>query len=84
MPRDVKMRWNLMFTMLEFAITYCKLLDLLSSERGNRLREFELKEDEWKLAMQLLDCLKICMRPTVTSPYLIFPQIFQDATLFFS
>jgi hypothetical protein len=72
MLRDVKMRWNLTFAMLEFAVTYHKLLDLLSSEGGNRLREFELKEDEWKLAVQLHDCLKVCMCPIVT-PLSDFP-----------
>jgi hypothetical protein len=59
MLRDVKTRWNSTFVMLDFAIMYRKALDLLSGERGNGLREFELKEDEWKMVVQLCDVLKV-------------------------
>jgi hypothetical protein len=59
MPRDVKTRWNSTFTMLDFAVRYRRLIDLLTGERGNSLRSFELKEEEWGIATQLRDVLKV-------------------------
>jgi hypothetical protein len=73
MLRDVKTRWNSTFSMLDFAMLYRKPLDLLSGERGNELRQFELKEEEWRLVAQLRDALKVCMRHTVTSLLSDFP-----------
>jgi hypothetical protein len=60
MPRDVKTRWNSTYTMLDFALSYRKPLDLMSGDRGNGLREFELKEEEWKIVPELCDVLKVC------------------------
>jgi hypothetical protein len=74
MPRDVKTRWNSTFAMLDFAMLYRKPLDLLSGERGNELRQFELKEEEWRLVAQLRDALKVCMR-RVTSTLSDFPTV---------
>jgi hypothetical protein len=59
MLRDVKTCWNSTFTMLDFAVAYRKVLDLLSGDRANGLRELELKEDEWRIVMQLHDVLKV-------------------------
>ena len=59
MPCNVRTRWNSTFAMLEFAVCYRKLLDLLSGERENGLRDFEMSEAEWKLASQLRDVLKV-------------------------
>jgi hypothetical protein len=59
MPRDIKTRWNSTFTMLDFAVAYRKALDLLSGDRANGLRELELKEDEWRIVVQLRDVLKV-------------------------
>jgi hypothetical protein len=83
MPRDMKMRWNSTFVMLDFAVVYRKPLDALSGERNNELREYKLKEEDWKIAVQLHNVLKVSV--TVTSvTYWIFPQVFQDAMSFFS
>jgi hypothetical protein len=49
-----------MFTMLDFVLRYRKALELMSGERGNGLREYELKEEEWKIIAQLCDVLKAC------------------------
>jgi hypothetical protein len=67
MPRDVRTRWNSTYAMLEFAVRYRKPLDLLSGERENGLRDFEMSEAEWKLAGQLRDVLKVWSCAVVTS-----------------
>ena len=60
MPRDVSTRWNSMFDMLNFAIDYRKAIDAISGDRDMELRQFELAESEWKIAIQLRDVLKVC------------------------
>ncbi len=59
MPRDVSTRWNSTYDMLCFAIEYRKAIENLTSERKNDLRQFELTEDEWAIAEQLSDMLKV-------------------------
>jgi len=59
MPRDVRTQWNLTFLMLDFAVRHRKPLDLLSAQRGNNLRKLELSQEEWKIAGQLRDVLKV-------------------------
>jgi hypothetical protein len=66
MPRDVKTRWNSTFSMLDFAVEYRKPLDMLSGQRGNGLREFELTQEEWEIAEQLRDVLKVGVRYLLT------------------
>jgi hypothetical protein len=63
MPRT---RWNSTFLMLDFALRYRKPLDLLSGERDNGLRDFELKEVEWKIVKQLRDVLKVTVVDLLT------------------
>jgi hypothetical protein len=48
-----------MFVMLDCALRYRKALDALSGKRSNKLRDFELKEEEWRLIQQLRDVLKV-------------------------
>jgi hypothetical protein len=62
MPRDVRTRWNSTFVMLAFAVEYRKPLDALSGDRDNGLRQFELKEEEWRIVAQLRDVLKVSAR----------------------
>jgi hypothetical protein len=59
MPRDVSTRWNSTFDMLNFAIEYRKAIDAISGDRDMELRQFELSESEWKIAIQLRDVLKV-------------------------
>jgi hypothetical protein len=87
MPRDVRTRWNSTYLMLDFAVRHGEVLDRLSGARENNLRELELSEREWRLAVQLRDVLKVSVtkaakaRLTLTR---LDPQIFRDATDFFS
>jgi len=60
MPRDVSTRWNSSFDMLRFAIEYRKAIDTITAERGMKLRNYELGAEEWKVAEQLCDVLKVC------------------------
>jgi hypothetical protein len=60
MPRDVSTRWNSTFDMLDFAIEYQRAIDAISGDRDMKLRKFEMGKDEWELAIQLQNVLRVC------------------------
>ena len=61
MPRDVSTRWNSTFDMVQFAVAYREPLNDLTGCRAMKLREYELTEDEWKIAEQLSDVLGVAL-----------------------
>ena len=60
MPLDVATQWNLMFDLLEYALSHKKELDTVTQQRDLGLRSFELGDHEWELIEQLHDVLKVC------------------------
>ena len=60
MPRDVSTRWNSTFDMLKFAIEYCLAIDTITAERSMNLCDYELGKEEWKVAEELCEVLKVC------------------------
>lgn len=58
-PRDVKTRWNSSFDMLNVAIDYREALDALCATREHGLRAYELTSEEWAIATELRDVLKV-------------------------
>ncbi len=58
-PRDVATRWNATYNMLKYCIEHRAPIDKLTGERENDLRSCEMNEDEWKIATQLRDVLKV-------------------------
>jgi hypothetical protein len=59
MPRDVATRWNSTYDMLEFAIEYREALESITGNQRMKLRQYELTEEDWKIATQLRDVLKV-------------------------
>jgi hypothetical protein len=65
MPRDVTMRWNSTYDMLKFALEYRKAIDVLTADRLNGLRMYELNDTEWIIAQQLCDILAVSHSVTI-------------------
>jgi hypothetical protein len=59
MPRDVRTRWNSTFDMLDFAVEHHTAIDTITADRDMKLRQYELSEDDWNMARQLRDVLKV-------------------------
>jgi hypothetical protein len=59
MPRDIKTRWNSTFDMLDFAVEHIAAIDIITADRDMKLRQYELSEDDWDMARQLRDVLKV-------------------------
>ena len=62
MPCNISTRWNSTFNMLDFTVKHIALIDAITSDREMKLRQYELSEDEWDVARQLWDVLKVCIQ----------------------
>ena len=60
MPRDVSTRWNSTYDMLNFTLEYRVPIDEITSNRDLNLRKYELQDEEWVVAQNLRDTLKVC------------------------
>lgn len=63
MPRDVTTRWNSTYDMLEFAVEYREALDAITGDKEMKLRKYEMDNEEWEIARQLRDVLKVSISP---------------------
>ena len=45
--------------MLDFAIKHIAAINAITSDRDMELRQYKLSEDEWDVACQLQDVLKV-------------------------
>jgi hypothetical protein len=59
MPRDVSTRWNSTYNMLDFALDHKAALNVMTCDAVNKLRAFELSEEEWGYAHELREVLKV-------------------------
>jgi hypothetical protein len=59
MPRDVTTRWNSTYDMLKFASAYREPINKITGDRSMKLRQYEIKDEEWTIVEQLRDCLKV-------------------------
>ncbi|KAF8256556.1 hypothetical protein EI94DRAFT_1447676, partial [Lactarius quietus] len=59
MPRDVAMRWNSTYNMLEFSLRYCEALDAITSDKDMKLHKYKMDRDKWEIAHQLCEVLKV-------------------------
>jgi len=63
MPRDVSTRWNSTFDMLDFAVEFREALDTTTGDKEMKLRKYEMDDEEWEIAHQLRDVLKVSISP---------------------
>lgn len=59
MLRDVATQWNSIFAVLVFALEYREAVDKFTADKGNKMREYELTEEEWSLVGELSKVLKV-------------------------
>ena len=59
MPCDVSTRWNPTYDMLEFAVEYQEAIDSITGNQRMKLKQYELSEEDWEIAMKLRDVLKV-------------------------
>lgn len=59
MPWDVVTRWNSMFDMLVFALEYRTAVDDIAGNKTANLQQYELTDEEWQIAEQLHNTLKV-------------------------
>jgi len=59
MPHDVRTRWNSTFNMLSFALRYHAAIDDIAGNKTAGLCQYELSNEEWKIASQLSNVLKV-------------------------
>jgi len=45
--------------MLSVALKYRKPIDIITADKGLKLRKFELDDDEWKVIDDLVDVLEV-------------------------
>ena len=60
MPCDVSTRWNSTFDMLNFTLDYRVPIDEIISNHDLNLRKYKLQDEEWVVAKNLCDTLKVC------------------------
>ena len=48
--------------MLDFAVKHITPINAITSDHEMKLRQYELSEDEWDVACQLQDVLKVCIQ----------------------
>src|SRR5216684_2102222 len=70
--RDVTTWWNLTYDMLNMNIEYRPGVDKMTEAHENELHMYELGEEEWIIAKQLCDILKVSSLYHVMSHPLIF------------
>jgi len=84
MPRNDTTCWNSTYDMLKFAIEYCEALESITGNQKMKLRQYKLTEEDWQIATQPCDILKVRYYALLCNYLLSLPrQIFKDATLFF-
>lgn len=69
-PRDVQTRWNSTFLLLLFVLKYREAIERFTGDKENKVRQFELDEEEWVLVAELCKVLKVRTPATKLNRYL--------------
>ena len=67
MPRDVAMRWNSTYDMLQFTVKYQIAINSITADKTLKLRKYELDNDNWRIMNNLVSILEVC----VTTKYIL-------------
>ena len=59
MPRDMTIQWNLTYNMLVVGNEYSEAIDVITGDRNMNLRKFKMSKEEWTVAEQLQEVLKV-------------------------
>ena len=68
-PRDVVTRWNSTYDMLKFVLRYRAVIDKITTDKGLKLRRYELNNDNWAIIKDLVSILKVCLPRSVYIHY---------------
>ena len=55
--------------MLEFSLQHRAALDAMTSHKEMKLRKYEMDEDEWEIARQLCEVLKVSSSLMICLPF---------------
>ena len=59
LPQDVRTQWNSTFDMLDGALKARVVVDKMTGDKAHGLRAYELSDEEWEIARQLREVLKV-------------------------
>jgi len=58
-PRDVVTRWNSTYDMMKFVLAYREAIDMITADKGLKLRRYELDNDDWVIIKDLVSILEV-------------------------
>lgn len=60
MPHDISTHWNSTYNMLWYTLAHQDAINIVTQQQDLGLQKFKLDDNEWEIAQQLCDILKVC------------------------